>query len=377
MRMVDTREAQGYRLAQRIVDGDGRTLLATGVPLTAGLCEALVHRGFMRLFIEDGISDGVAPENVLVPQTRALAMQTLRACLQDLSAGDAPPLHLVTATIDAILADLAAAGDAVLEFAALQSASAYTYTHSVNVCVYSLLVARSLGYAPRDLRVVGAGALLHDVGKLLCADICCKPGPLDEEERVRVRQHPQDGFEMLRRHHELHLFVAHMAFQHHERMDGSGYPRGLRGEQILPCARIVAVVDAYDAMTADRPYARARPPDEAMAEILRMTGSALDAVVVQAFMRRMAIYPAGTPVLLADGCIGIVVTQTEDPHAPLVRPLARAGHILAHDATRACGTQRILHTLPRWPTWLQAAFRTQATDGNRATTPAGMRSGCV
>ncbi len=365
VRLVDTREAQGYRLAQAVADGNGRTLVAADAPLTGGLCDALVRRGFLHVLVKDGIADDVAPADALLPQTRSLALRTARRALDEVRVGEDLPLEAMRSAVEAILADLCNARDAVLEFSTLRSVSGYTYTHSVNVCVYSLLLARALGYAWSDLRLVGIGALLHDVGKLCCADLCAKEGPLTPDEWVRMREHPVYGFEMLRQHRELHLFVAHIAFQHHERLDGSGYPRGISGDEILPCARVVAVADIYDAVSAHRPYAPARSPAEAMAEVVRMAGSGLDPNVVRAFVGRMAIYPSGTLVLLSDGCIGVVTGQGTSPQTPLVRRLGWADgrEILAEDtAVPVNAPLRVARTLARLPPWLEAGLRARPSE---------------
>lgn len=351
---MDVRNAVGSQLGTAVKDERGRILLAAGTPLTEGLCDALVRRGFMQVFVRDGIADDVIPRDTLASGTRDLAESTARKCFQRLGRGEGLPLQAVVGTVNAILEDLSRAHGAVLEFATLRSVSDYTFTHSVNVCVYSLLIGQAMGVVGGDLRSLGSGALLHDVGKILCADLCGRPGPLSPEDWVRMRQHPIDGFEMLRQHHELHLFAAHIAYQHHERLDGSGYPRGLRNGKILPFARIVAVADVFDAMTADRPHAAARLYSEAMAFVGTGAGTLFDTEVVRVFMRRMAIYPTGTPVLLADGTVGVVVDQGAQPGEPLVRLLGRGGRIYEdHEPVPAIGDRAVSQVLAQWPRWLR------------------------
>lgn len=350
------RNAVGFRLGQAVKDERGRVLLAVGTPITAGLCEALIRRGYAQVYALDGVADDIAPRDALAERTRSLATQTARRCFQHIERGDLLPLKAVGDAVEAILADILLARNVALEFATLRSISDYTFEHSVNVCVYSLLVGHAVGVGGEDLRALGAGALLHDVGKILCADLCTKAGPLSHEDWARIRQHPIDGFEMLRQHHELHLFVAHIAYQHHERMDGSGYPRGLMGDRILPLARIVAVGDVYDAMTADRPYAGGRPPHEAMEVVRTGAGALFDTEAVRAFLQRIAVYPVGTPVLLADSTIGVVVEQGQSPGEPIVRLLGRAGEVYRDPLhVPATGDAAVAQVLGQWPNWLRGA----------------------
>lgn len=351
-------EAVGLRLGQAVRDNRGRVLLAVGTPITAGLCHALIQRGYRKVYAFDGVADDVTPRDALAERTRVIAGATARVCFQRMEQGGRLPVRALGETVDAILADLAVARNVVLEFVTLRSISDYTFEHSVNVCVYALLIGNALGLAGEELRALGMGALLHDVGKILCADLIAKEGKLSEEDWVRVRQHPVDGFEMLRPHHDLHLYVAHVAYQHHERLDGSGYPRGLVGDKILPVARIVAASDVYDAMTTDRPHARGRPAHVAMDVLRQGAGTLFDERVVQAFSQRVAVYPAGTPVLLADGTVAVVAGQGAIPGEPLVRLLGRAGEPYADQREVAArGEAAVLQVLDHWPSWLEAVLQ--------------------
>lgn len=354
MRSVKVSQAVGLRLGRAVRDEHGRVLLAMGTPITPGLADALLRRGHTQVYVLDGVADDLVPQNVVTDRTRAVAQTTVRTCFRQMEHGEAVSSKAVQDTVEAILSDLQNAGGASLEFDVLRSVSDYTFVHSVNVCVYALLVGQELGMSRDELRVLGAGALLHDVGKIFCADLCSKPSALDPDEWARIRQHPIDGFEMLRQHHDLHLFVAHTAFQHHERLDGSGYPRGLSGDKILPVARIVAVTDVYDAVTAERPHAPGRPPHQALSIIRDGTPDLFDESVVAALLRRMAWYPTGTPVLLADGSIGVVAEQGEQADEPRVRLLGRAGVVYpSQETVSAHGRQAITQSLTQWPQWLR------------------------
>jgi hypothetical protein len=180
----------------------------------------------------------------------------------------------------------------------------------------------------------------HEPGpsKANYADLVRRAGPLTPDEFAALQQHTADGYEMLRTHDGIDLLSAHMAYQHHERLDGSGYPRGLKDKQILPFARIAAVADIYDAMTGDRPYKTAMAPHEAMAVALEQAGSNLDAYLVRHFAQRIAVYPAGTIVALNDRRMAVVTTQTDlGPTRPRVRILTYEAQRLAPQTEATIG----------------------------------------
>jgi putative nucleotidyltransferase with HDIG domain len=156
--------------------------------------------------------------------------------------------------------------------------------HSRRVAAISAQLAGALGLPPSEQARVRRGALLHDIGKLRVPDaILLKPGPLTESEWVRVRQHPVYAYEMLRPILQLRP-VAEMPYCHHERWDGTGYPRKLKGHEIPLSARIVAVADVWDALTSNRPYRCALPPEQVRAHIRAQAGHHFDPAVVEAFL---------------------------------------------------------------------------------------------
>jgi putative nucleotidyltransferase with HDIG domain len=160
-----------------------------------------------------------------------------------------------------------------------------TEGHSLRVQGLSLAIARALGCTEEEMEIIGLGALLHDIGKIGVSDqVLRKPGPLTDEEWEEIRRHPELGYRFLRRL-TIAGAVADIVRAHHERWDGRGYPLGLAGEEIPLGARIFAVADAFDAMTSNRPYRRARTRDEAIAEIVRCSGTQFDPRVVEAFLQ--------------------------------------------------------------------------------------------
>jgi len=167
-----------------------------------------------------------------------------------------------------------------------------TAGHSKRVCRYSLEIARAMGWSDKQLESLARGAYLHDIGKLGIPDgILLKPGPLTEDERKLMQRHVQIGFDVVKDIPFL-ADVAEIILMHHEQYGGGGYPRGLKGEEILPGARIFAVADTLDAITSDRPYRRASSFESARETIRGLSGSQFDPQVVEAFLNiRENIWP--------------------------------------------------------------------------------------
>jgi len=167
---------------------------------------------------------------------------------------------------------------------AIESRDPHSSGHSQRVGVLAEVVAARLGWDEADVEVLRLGAVLHDVGKLSVPEqILRKPGPLDDAELAEMRRHPEEGARMVARHRAMQLVVPAVLY-HHESWDGSGYPVGLEGDAIPAEARVLAVVDAFDAMTTDRAYRRALRESEAIAELERCSGTQFDPEIVRVFV---------------------------------------------------------------------------------------------
>lgn len=154
----------------------------------------------------------------------------------------------------------------------------HTFTHSANVAYYSVLLAKTSGVTDRnELQQIATGALLHDVGKLgISESILTKHGQLDEDEWEVINQHPAAGLRMLERRNDLDFAQLMMVYQHHERMDGSGYPVGVSADRIHPWAQLCAVVDVYEALTSHRPYRPGLSREDTVAILDRQAGERLN-----------------------------------------------------------------------------------------------------
>jgi len=157
--------------------------------------------------------------------------------------------------VDALMGGLTTGNDLVWSMVSTMNRHLSTHTHAINTAVYAVLAAQALGYGPDEIRDIGRGALLHDIGKnRVPPAILDKPGPLDEAEWVTVRSHPQIGFDIVVRAMGAEPSYAKIIAEHHERADGSGYPHKRLGKEVGKPSRLVAIVDAYDALTSARSY---------------------------------------------------------------------------------------------------------------------------
>src|SRR3954447_14201579 len=347
MRLMATRRLEpGIVLRRDVFDGRSSAipLLRKGVELAERPRAALLGVGVHAVYIEDALSEGIEIGQAVDPETRRRATvavsKAFETCKESLSNGSGVPEQVVNdlqKVAEMIARDIEDNGDMAVALDDLAAADGYTLQHSIDVAAVGMLIGQKLfrergwidhtgrrTYERRDRRLarLGLGLLLHDVGKLVIPeDILNKPGQLDEAEWELMRQHPRAGVEMLRSD-LISPLVKVVVRSHHERWDGGGYPDGLAGEEIHQLARVAAPADVFDAVTSERVYASARPPDVGVQIVLDGAGRAFDPDVVDIFRRVVTPYPPGVEIELGDGRRGVVVSVPQDN---LTRPLVRIG----------------------------------------------------
>ena len=199
--------------------------------------------------------------------------------------------------------------DAHMSLTQLKSWDSYTAQHSINVSVMALTFARHLGLPRAEMEMIGIGALLHDIGKLKTPlEVLNKPGKLTDDEFSMMKAHPVHGRELIEKRYGLSHHIADMAYSHHERVAGGGYPRGLNGNEISTWSKIVAIVDVYDAITSDRCYHKGMPPTEALTKMYGWRLKDFDGELLEQFIQCVGIYPVGSLVELTTGEVGIVIS---------------------------------------------------------------------
>ncbi len=202
----------------------------------------------------------------------------------------------------------------------IREKDSYLMEHSVNLAVLMSVFGKSLGLDRKTMQQVAVGAMLHDIGKIMIPDeILHKPGKLTEKEFEIMKLHARFSRELLEKTEGMPRLAVTVAAQHHEKMDGSGYPEGLCGHQISPYGRMAAVVDVYDAITADRVYHKGMMPSVALKKLLEWSHH-LDGSLVRHFIRCVGIYPVGSLVLMESGRLAVVIQANEfDQRLPIVR----------------------------------------------------------
>lgn len=251
------------------------------------------------------------PLSEVLPQARRTFGRTQEFIDRTLSAiqgGKTPELDEARPLIQACVKSIGANANAMFWLTRIKSQDAYTAEHCLRVAIYAIAFARFIGMPEEDLEVVGLCGLLHDIGKVkVRSEVLNKPGALTDAETAEIRQHAELGYQLLQSHHSLEPIVSDVTLHHHERMDGRGYPNQLEEWQISRFARLIAIVDAYDAITSDRCYRKGLPASDALRILYRGRAEQFDAEMVEAFIRMLGIYPPGTLVELNTGEVGLII----------------------------------------------------------------------
>lgn len=336
MRIIATNSlTPGVTLAMPVLNGEGKVLISSGIPLTERMIKRLIDFGISYVYILDSFTDDIHIKPPITQETRKEAIKTIEKTFEIVKNGDSLSKVFVSERLDKkfsmvvrdILDQIKGHKNIISLLTDISTHDQYIVTHSLNVTIYSLALGVELKLPQKRLEELGMGAMLHDVGKLLVPlEILTKPSNLSNEEYDVVRKHSKDGFNILRNIPNIPLVAAHCAYQHHERLDGNGYPRGLVGDDIHYYSRIVAIADVYDAITSNRVYRRAMLPNEGLEVLYAGAETLFEKGMIEAFRKSIAVYPVGLSVHLNDGRRGIVIKQnigTSD--RPVVRILEESG----------------------------------------------------
>lgn len=242
----------------------------------------------------------------------AKAKEAVIEMFSDARMGKAIKIEQARALVEDISDSVLRQPHALISLARLKTADEYTYMHSVAVCALMIALARQLNLGDEMVREAGFAGLLHDIGKVgIPMKVLNKPGKLTDSEFAIVKSHPEVGAKILIESYQVSPMVLDVCLHHHEKVDGTGYPHGLKGDTISLYAKMGAVCDVYDAITSNRPYKKGWAPADSIRKMAEWSKGHFDEAVFQAFVKTVGIYPTGSLVRLESGRLAVVVEQNE------------------------------------------------------------------
>ncbi|MNO71003.1 Cyclic di-GMP phosphodiesterase response regulator RpfG [compost metagenome] len=320
MRYVNIVDVEpGQFLGKSVYSGNGTVLLSAGVQLTVYMVNTLNRIGVTMLYIQDPLFEDVEAGDMLQESTKQSLIHGISDTFEAVRSGKSWNMQNIGKSIESLLSDVINNKELLVELTDIRTVDNAQYVHAMNVCLLSTVMGINLGLNYIQTKELAIGALLHDIGK---------NGLLTEEEVTPgVRNHHTwRGFEKLKHKREFNLLIAHVALQHHERVDGFGIPRGLAGDEIHIYAKIVAVANTYDHLISQLNGSKTLLPHEACEEMMAMSEQQLDRDVLIQFTRMVSIYPNGTGVRLSTKETGVVVRQHRGlPGRPVVRIIRNEG----------------------------------------------------
>ena len=297
----------GMVAARNVHSAEGRLLVTKETVLSEAMVANIQKTSLGSIYVRNPLFQDIEAEEVVTEDNRRMAVMALKSAVtayQKTKVLDIQPLKKV---LRELVVEIIRNRDSMIHQLDMRTYQDYIYAHSVNTCVLSVLIAVNLDYPEGKLTDLALGTMLHDVGMMMLPDaLLMKMGNLTPEESKQVQQHPEDGFNILRTVREIPITVAHIAYQHHERVDGKGYPRNLTADKILEFAKVAAVADTFDALVSDRPYRKGMVPHEAYEVMMALADSYVDRDILHLFLTHVAIYPVGAVVQLDNGQHGVV-----------------------------------------------------------------------
>ncbi len=304
----------GMVLGTDIVSARGKVMLSANAVLSEAMIKRLAVWGFDSAIIleDDAVSaetrEKRLSERMLFNAKYKQTVSLVRRAFDEIRYFKEVPLKQMQELSDNALVTLSATPGAMGHLHSLRDVDNYTFLHSVNVAIICGILSRWLGDDSERMKDMVLAGLLHDVGKAIVpVEVLNKPGALSAAEMEVMKRHAEYGYDMLKKAKVLAGEILTGVWQHHERLDGSGYPRGLRDGNILPSARIIAISDIYDAMTSDRVYRRKMTPFAVIKTLFENMFDKLDAAMCTVFLNNLKDYFVGSTVELTDGRLAEVI----------------------------------------------------------------------
>lgn len=307
---------EGDILGQSLYNSFGGMLLRQGTKLNQRAIDKLKNYGYYSIYIKDKyteeeVEDLIKPEimtkiHVLQDELQGIISESINGRKIDHKKLN-KNVRDINEVINEIVYETIFSKNILFNLHNISIYDDYTLTHSINMMLLAIVLANDIGLTMDQIKKLAVGCIFHDIGKtFLPIEIINKAGKLTDEEYEIVKSHPEKGYEFLTNYTDLDAVSRNVALNHHERIDGLGYPRSLKGDDIHEFSKIAAICDVFDALTSDRPYRRALPMHDVMEYIVASGGNQFSIDLIRRFSNAINIYSKGTLVLLSDGREGIV-----------------------------------------------------------------------
>lgn len=312
----------GVQIAEDIYNESGVLIVAENMILDENTINRIANLGFTRVKVYENNDDMIVVSGTELFRAQYIDnVETVKSILHDISTGKDVGQDRVNHATDSIIFRINENRDIVNCVNDMHDSEEYLYTHSVNVSLLSMLIGKWLKYDYNRIKALVTSAFLHDIGKVKIApEILNKPDRLTAQEYEEVKNHPSHGIKIVEKMPEMNDDILKGILMHHEREDGSGYPFGLKGHQIHPFAKIIAVADIYDAMTSNKAYRKMICPFDVIESIEKDYFGILDQRVVFIFLHNIASYYIGNFVKLSNGDIGeIIYINQNNVSKPIIK----------------------------------------------------------
>lgn len=318
----------GIKLGKPVYDVKGTFLLAKDIILTEVMIKRLIQNKIYFVYIDDEISKGISIESIIDDQAKAKIVLTMKDIMDNKISSRSNPgmipiddFKKIGNIVDNLMEEIKNKSDLSYMAVELMGTDMNTYSHSVNVAILSILNAVNYGYSMDMCKKIGIGALLHDIGKTkIDVSILQKVDPFTMEEFIEMKRHSEYGYEMVRKDPSISAISKSIILNHHEKLDGTGYPNKIEARYIPDFVRIVTMADMFDAMTTDRVYRKRIPVHMALELLMADCVSKIDSNVYKKFVENVIMYPPGTMVELNEGSKGLVIKYDKyNPTRPKIR----------------------------------------------------------
>ncbi|MCH5138574.1 HD-GYP domain-containing protein [Clostridiaceae bacterium UIB06] len=321
MRFELVRNLKGEEvLAKNLFDGYGRIILSAGTILKLPYIEKMRRSGYCYIYIKDEQFEDVKYDSN-IEDLKQKTIRRLPNIFQNIIDGNRESLKESLKTIDDLMDYIIEEADISTNLYEISKYDEYTYIHCVDTGIMSIILGRALNWSKADLKELGISSILHDIGKIEVSEkLINKKGPLTKEEFEEVKKHAAYGYRILKNADIVSDNILEGVLQHHERVDGNGYPLGIKGDKINKFAKIISLCDVFTAISANRSYRKAFNPNEAYEYILANVNRMFDEEVVYSFRKNFYIYPLGVCVRLSNKVEGYVIRQNKSfPDRPIIR----------------------------------------------------------